>query len=74
MSGPNPSELGKSRIQENHITRSQVKKNIELAKFVAQNQTGPFKPKRTVTVKEKVIKIMVKIFLTKQNKYQFSIR
>ena len=48
MSGPNPSELGKSKIQENPITRSQVKKNTELAKFVAQNQTGPLKPKRTV--------------------------
>ena len=56
MSGPNPSELGKSQNQENPITRSQVKKNIELAKFVAQNQTGPLKPKRTVTVKEKVTK------------------
>ena len=56
MSGPNPSELGKSQIQENPITRSQVKKNIELAKFVAQNQTGPLKPKRTVTVNEKVTK------------------
>ena len=29
MSGPNPSELGKSQIQENPITRSQVKKNIK---------------------------------------------
>ena len=56
MSGTNPSELGKSQNQENPITRSQVKKNIELAKFVAQNQTGPLKPKRTVTVKEKVTK------------------
>ena len=45
MSGPNPSELGKSQIQENPITRSQVKKNIELAKFVAQNQTGPLNQK-----------------------------
>ena len=44
MSGPNPSELGESQIQENPITRSPVKKNIELAKFVAQNQTGPLKP------------------------------
>ena len=56
MSGPNPSELGKSQNQENPITRSQVKKNTELEKFVAQNQTGPPKPKRTVTVKEKVTK------------------
>ena len=56
MSGPNPSELGKSQNQENPITRSQVKKNTELAKFVAQNQTGPLKPKRTVTAKEKVTK------------------
>ena len=56
MSGPNPSELGKSQIQENTITRSQVRKNTELAKIVAQNQTGPLKPKRTVTVKEKVTK------------------
>ena len=37
MSGPNPSELGKSQNQENPITHSQVKKNTELAKFVAQN-------------------------------------
>ena len=37
MSGPNPSELGKSQNQENPITRSQVKKNIELGKFVAQS-------------------------------------
>ena len=56
MSGPNPSELGKSQNQENLITRSQVKKNTELAKFMAQNQTGPLKPKRIVTVKEKVTK------------------
>ena len=56
MSGPNPSELGKSQNQENPITRSHVKKNTELAKFVAQNQTCPLKPKRTVTVKEKVNK------------------
>ena len=56
MSGPNPSELGKSQIQENPITRSQVKKNTELAKILAQNQTGPLKPKRTITVKEKVAK------------------
>ena len=56
MSGPNSSELGKSQVQENPITCSQVKKNIELAKFVAQNQTGPLKPKRIVTVKEKVNK------------------
>ena len=54
MSRPNPSELGKSQNQENPITRSQVKKNTELVKFVAQNQTGSLKPKRTVTVKEKV--------------------
>ena len=46
--------LGKSQIQENPITRRQVTKNIELAKIVAQNQTGPLKPKRTVTVNEKV--------------------
>ena len=56
MSGPNPSELGKSQNQENPITRSQVKKNTELAKFVAQNQIGSVKPKRTVTVMEKVPK------------------
>ena len=56
MSRPNPSELGKSLNQENPITRSQVKKNTELAKFVAQNQTGPLKPKIKVTVKEKVTK------------------
>ena len=56
MSGPNPSELGKSQNQENPITRSQVKKNTELAKFVEQNQIGPLKRKRTVTVKEKVTK------------------
>ena len=56
MSGPNPSELGKSQIQENPITRSQVKKNTELPKFVGQNPSGPLKPKRTVTVKEKVTK------------------
>ena len=54
MSGPNPSELGKSYHQENPITRSQVKKITELAKFVAQNQTGPLKPRRTVSVKENV--------------------
>ena len=56
MSGPNPSELRKSQNQENPITRSQVKKNTQHAKFVAQYQIGPFKPKRTVTVKEKVTK------------------
>ena len=56
MSGPNPSELGKSQSQVNPITRSQFKKNTELAKFVAQNQIGPLKLKRTVTVKEKVTK------------------
>ena len=44
MSGPNPSELRKSQNQKNPITRSQVKKNTELAKFLAQNQTGPLKP------------------------------
>ena len=44
MSGPKPSKLGKSQNQENPITRSQVKKNTEVAKFVAQNQTGPLKP------------------------------
>ena len=56
MSGPNPSELGKSQNQENPITRNQVKKNTELAKIVAQNRTAPLKPKRTVTAKEKVTK------------------
>ena len=56
MSGPNPSELGKSQTQENPITRSQVKKNTELAKIAAPNQTGLLKPKKTVTVKEKVNK------------------
>ena len=45
MSGPNSSELGKSQIQENPITRSQVKKNTELAKFVPQNQLVPLNPK-----------------------------
>ena len=45
MSEPNPSELGKSKIHENPITRSQVKKNTELAKIVAQNQTGPLNQK-----------------------------
>ena len=54
MSGPNPSELGKSQNQQNPVTHSQVKKNTELATRVAQNQTGPLKPKGTVTVKEKV--------------------
>ena len=54
MSGPNPSELGKSQNKENPITSSQAKKNTELANFVAQNQAGPLKPKRTVTVREKV--------------------
>ena len=53
MSVPNPSELGKFQNQENPITRSQVKKNTELAKFVAQNHIGPLKPKRTVTMNEK---------------------
>ena len=47
MSGPTPGELGKSQYQENPITRSQVKKNTELAKFVAQNQIGPLKPKNS---------------------------
>ena len=37
MPEPNPSEFGKSQIQENSITRSQVKQNIKLAKFVALN-------------------------------------
>ena len=45
MSGPNSSESGKSQSQENLITRSQVKKNTELAKFVAQNQTSPLNQK-----------------------------
>ena len=53
MSGPNLSELGKSQNQENPVTRSQVKKNTELAKIVAQNQTGPLKRKRTVTMKKR---------------------
>ena len=44
-----------SQNQGNPITRSEAKKNTELAKFVAQNQTGSLKPKRTVTLKEKVI-------------------
>ena len=35
MSGPNPSDLGNSQIQENPMTRSQVKKNTELAKILA---------------------------------------
>ena len=35
MSVPNPSELGKPKNQENPITRSQAKKNTELANFVA---------------------------------------
>ena len=56
MSGPNPSELGKFHNQENPITRSQAKIKTELAKSVSQNQIGPLKPKRTVTVKEKVTK------------------
>ena len=56
MSGSNPSKLGKSQRQENPITRSHAKKNTKLANFVAQNQTGPLKPRRTVTVKEKVTK------------------
>ena len=56
MSGPNPSELGKFQNPENPITHSQVKKITELAKFVAQNKSGPLKPKRIVTVKEKVTK------------------
>ena len=56
MSDLNTSELGKSQNQDNPITRSQVVKNTELANFVAQNQTGPLKPKRKVTVKEKVTK------------------
>ena len=38
MSRANTTELGKSQNQENPITRSQVKKNCEFAKFVAQNQ------------------------------------
>ena len=54
MSRPYPSELGKSQNQDNPITRSQLKKNTELAKFVTQNQTGPLQQKRTVTAKEKV--------------------
>ena len=56
MSGPNLTELGKSQNQENPIMRSQIKKNSELAKFLARNQTGPLKLKRTVTVKEEVTK------------------
>ena len=56
MSGPNPSEIGKSQNQENPITRSQDTKNTKLVKFVAQNQTGPPIQKRTVTVKENVSK------------------
>ena len=53
---------------------SQVKKNIELAKFVAQNQSGPLKPKRTVTVNEKITKDKFENISNNQNKYQFSIR
>ena len=56
MSDPNPSKLGKSQNQENPITRSQVKKNTVLAKITAEIKTGPLKPKRTVTVEEKVTK------------------
>ena len=56
MSDLNPSELGKFQNQENPFMHSQVRKNTELAKFVAQNQIGPLKPKRTFTVKEKVTK------------------
>ena len=70
MSGPNPSELGKSQNQENPITRSQVKNKYWTCKICGTNQTGPLKPKRTVTVKEKVTKDIIKenkkkIFLTK---------
>ena len=54
--GPNPSELWKTQNQENPITRSQTKKNTDLAKFIAQNLTSPLKSRRTVTVKEKVTK------------------
>ena len=35
---------------------SEAKKNTELAIFVAQNQEDPLKPKRSVTVMEKVAK------------------
>ena len=69
MSGPNPSELGKSQNQENAITCSQVKKNTEPAKFVPQNQFGPLKPRRTVTVKEKVRKDNFENISNRQNKY-----
>ena len=54
--GTQSSELGKSQNQENPITRSQVKKDTELEKFMAQNQTGPLKPNRTVAVKEEITK------------------
>ena len=53
MSGPNPSELGKSQNQKNPITCSQVKKNTELAKFVAQNQTCALKRKKNSYCEEK---------------------
>ena len=56
MSGLNPTESVKSQNQENPITHSQDRKNTELAKFVAQNQIGPLKPKKTVSLKEKVTK------------------
>ena len=36
------------------MTRSQVEKNTELAKFVTQNQIDPPEPKRRITVKEEV--------------------
>ena len=65
MSGPNPNELGKSQNKENPITRSQVKKNTELVKFVARNETGPLKPKRTVTVKENLTKDKIENISTK---------
>ena len=56
MSCPKPSELRKSENQKIPITCSQVNKNTELANLVVQNQTGPFKVKRSVTGKKEVTK------------------
>ena len=56
MLGPDPSESEKSQNKWNPIKHSQAKKNTELAKFVAHDQTGPLKPKRTVTAKNKETK------------------
>ena len=45
MSGPNSSELGKSQIQENPITRSQVRKILNLQNLLHKIKLVPLNQK-----------------------------